>query len=451
MYYKIAIFFFWLFIQNNATAQSSWEINFNYSQRTSVDYCIEDDSRALIVAGIYGDDYDHRGFFIARADAAGNLLWSDSSSCEKVTLAGVVRMPDSSFLMAVAMHHRPAVLQGTVVGSGPGFYTTLVVRYDKTGNILSYNKFDHCYTKRILATSSGSIILYGSFSDSAAFNGNFPLGKLGLFLAIADKDLNVQHAKQIGNWQEIDVCALGLNGQIYAGVMDSNSYAIKRYDLFLTEYPNLWTWTVSRPEVNVDGKYILTDQSSISYVDSNGSITWTKNLSMSGFPQTFVNFPQDRVYCATGYSLSSGEVGTDISSLALQDAKEYFIWRLNNVSARPFNGVDNITYAYGEAMVGPLLSVGTLIRREAISTSVHSAETMQWQISPIPASENLSIKTVPQVQSFELSLFSITGEPMFIGEMNYGNKLDVSALNPGVYILVIQIGVDKKVFKIIKE
>ena len=76
------------------------------------------------------------------------------------------------------------------------------------------------------------------------------------------------------------------------------------------------------------------------------------------------------------------------------------------------------------------------IQTEDCETSVGEVDIDAWSVYPVPTSENISVKGLPD-GTWGAKLYDATGRVVFDSYVQNGQQLDINQLGSGIYIMQI--------------
>jgi len=145
--------------------------------------------------------------FLAKLDAAGNVLWTTSAGGDTTDRAFSIACDAAGNIYITGEFTSPSIAFGSVVLTNNNNSNFFIAKYDSAGNVLwaHNNDLGFCWGMSIAADVAGNAYVLGNLSDSTMVFGGTTLHNMDglgwtpdLFIAKYDMNGNVQWAEDIG-------------------------------------------------------------------------------------------------------------------------------------------------------------------------------------------------------------------------------------------------------------
>jgi hypothetical protein len=386
--------------------------------------------------------------FLAKYDAAGNVVWAKSAGGTGDDQAISVAADASGNTYVAGLFASPSLVFGTTTLTNAGSGDLFLVKYDATGNAVwakSAGNIDVDEANAVAVDASGNVYLTGFFSSNTLSFGSTTLTNVGsedLFLAKYDASGNVVWAKSAGGLSYDRAISLALDafgntyitGWFYSSTLSFGSTTLTNAggsDLFLAKYDAAGNvvWAKSAGNTDVDeANAVALDANGNVYVAgdfSSASISFASNTltnSAPGSGDTFI-----AKYDATGnvfWAKSTGGSGFDVAnSMAVDASGNAYLAGVYLSSSLIFGSTTLTNAGSSDIFLAKLNSIVGV-------SEIHNP--LSILVYPNPFIDYLIIEAE---QKAKIEILNPLGQTVYTSTLNKKTTLNTSAFPSGVYIL----------------
>ena len=456
--------------------------------------------------------------FLAKYDAGGNVIWATSATGTDYDIPFAVATDASGNVVVAGLFSSPVITFGSISLTNAGVQDAFVAKYDAAGNVMWAKRAggaDWDNARAVAVDGPGNIYLAGSFRSPSITFGSITLtntaaGMYDAFLVKYDSDGNVVWADATGGPGNNDPISLStdpmgnvfITGNFSGSIMTFGPLTVTNHgldDLFIAKYDasgNVlwakseggsredWCYSVSadisgnayitgmfRSETISFGTIFLNNSAGnyhsmdiyLAKFDGSGSVLWATGAG--GFDNDMANSvvtdPGGNVFI-TGFfysnSITFGSttlVNTNTHSdmfLAKYNPAGSVLWALRSGGTDDDNGNSVARDATGSiCMTGifasPVINFGsdTLINAGAgdlflarlddnITGIGESAISKGLSLFPNPAADWIKISSLPGAAFGRITVYNLEGQQYLQQDVSgTASRLDISALPPGLY------------------
>jgi len=392
-------------IKSDANGNQIWTKTFGGSRNDQGNSLHQTSDGGYIIAGstnsFFNQAFDTH-LYLIKTDSNGDSLWTRTFGATDDIHCGssVLESADGGYVTCGIFFSRTSLLKIDVQGN---------LIWNKTFGILGCS-----IVSSFLQFANGGYIITGSVS--------FGPGNVDVYLIKTDTIGNVLWTKTFGGSHDDygqSVQQTSDNGYIIAGY--TNSFGTGNFDTYLIK------------------------------TDVNGDTLWTKIIGGSGNDLGYsVHQTFDDGFIILGQSQSFGFGNTDFY-LTKTDANGFSGCNEGNTTttivniAVAFAAIPDTSIAHPNTIVtNPSTVIGSWGIDSVICTSVGIHELNKEEsfiISPNPASSTFTIHSDAQLQNAQLEIYNLIGEKAGSWRFSNGKEeitIDVSGLNPGLYVVKVQ-------------
>lgn len=197
------------------------------------------------------------------------------------------------------------------------------------------------------------------------------------------------------------------------------------------------------PTIDSIGKFTVAEgilSNGVMYYFDGYSTPHVCDLDTDGRYEILVGSQQGRVFLFNNFEANPNRKCQEISNLFMEDpaatASDIKFGNRTSVSTANLFNDGKFELIIGNTR-GGLRAYQAQVNGKISSVMEHTAFNNNFVIYPNPAQDKLFIRGDRNLKGMRYSVISILGEELLKGELkDYSNELDVSALQPGVYILM---------------
>jgi hypothetical protein len=221
-----------------------------------------------------------------------------------------------------------------------------------------------------------------------------------------------------------------------------------KIDVHITLLDNVGVWVMHLiPDANLDQTYVVYDGEEASVLIDGDDISPASNLYQLGTGWGGLLY---------GYWESSGEYGNwtgvqEDKYLGIKfeiDGNFHFGWiKLTTI----IYAYDNMEFTVKAYAYNTIANEGILAGDTGLETKIEKEENNSFSIYPNPAKNIINLPAFDE--AVDVSICDISGKIVYRDEIQARviKRIDVSALNPGLYIVHAQTGGKVHTFKLVKE
>ncbi|MCW3078172.1 MAG: hypothetical protein JWO32_2781 [Bacteroidetes bacterium] len=397
--------------------------------------------------------------YVMKTDNMGNLLWEKAYGGNK---------PEYSYNMCATSDGNYFII-GYSQSFGGGDYDVYLIKIDPAGTLLwqkTYGSFGNDEGREIVPTADGNYAIVGTMNANTPSHDAF-LMKIDLAGAVLWTKYYGGVDKEYGN--SVKQCQDGgfiIGGQTYSFGSNGDTYVVKTDPTGVPTWTNTYGTPLSDEAVSIlennDGSFTFAVRDStanqdidvrIIKTDAMGTTIWNKvyGSTLKDTPKSICK-TADGGYFVGAISRSFGWVNPQMWLLKLDGAGD-------STWTRQFGGPDHEhcyrakEWDYGYIAIGHSKSFTPgqkvmFVKMSANGTLVagfneHYASADNLKVYPNPSSDGLiRITTINNISS-NVRLTNALGQTVYSGafdssKSNDGQIIDLSAHQPGVYLLSIE-------------
>lgn len=370
-------------------------------------------------------------FYLVRTDSLGNPLWEKTyGGSDWDRSYDLAQLPDSGF-----------ILVGETYSYGAGGRDAWLVRTDKNGDTLWTKTFggnEDDYLNAVYVDGDSIVVVGGTESFGSGMSD-------GLIIKM-DFNGDIGWSKVLGETNEDYFTCIDAHNLYYAvGGISSFNYAVDKEDM--------WVYKISK-----DGLTTLLDTSYDSSPENDGITDlhikpfgedivfggYTYSFGqLDGYGDMFINKFTSNWYYLINYHF--GDVGKD-AIYAMDYTNDDGVIAIGEMQLGSTGGTNmvllKINYAWD------WIDVLNDVEYENITLTIEDESHIEFNVYPTPIQDFLTIESPYQIESIEV--IDMNGKSCYSEELP-DNKINLSDLDTGIYILKISTSDFISTVKIIKS